>query len=401
MKILYLSNRPPHARSMGGLLIVYHRIRRLLERGHDVGLSVLYAKGEERYLAEWESRGIDLCAFPMPEVPTGWRGKVSRLRGGVPHPFHAYKSEAMLRGVGDMVERGKYEVAVAEFSVMGQYLHHNPWLPAVRKIISSHQSLAALRYADLPQMGFRPAEMREWRRAQRRRRYELELFRSVDRILVFNREERFLLLSRAPDLHVNVVPCSVDAGYFHPPQHPVSERILLFTGNYIDDSNRDAVLWFAREVWPKLKRRYPDLRFQVVGPEPSAQMRELARTGSGIEVTGEVDDVRPYLNHARVYVCPVRKGLGMRMKILEAMASGIPVVATTLAAKGIPAQVGENCFLADDPGIMINCIDLLLNDTPLCAAIARRARDMVVERFTWEQSVGQLERIFHDVVTGG
>ena len=159
-------------------------------------------------------------------------------------------------------------------------------------------------------------------------------------------------------------------------------------------------MWFAHTVWPRLKSRYPDLAFYVVGPSPTSDMIELARKDPRIIVTGEVDDIRPYLAKARAFVCPNRLGSGMRGKILQAMASGVPVVATTQSAEGIPIQMGDNGFLADKPRIMAQYIDLLLGDPALQFSIAQHAREMVVEKFSWDRGVDLLEGVLDDVLAG-
>ena len=231
-------------------------------------------------------------------------------------------------------------------------------------------------------------------------RYEFAMYRCADRILVLTPEERYGLLGHAPDLRINVIPSGVDTDYYQPTDPGSREQALVFTGNYNDEPNCDAVMWFCHTVWPRLKSRYPDLTFYVVGPRPTSGMLDLARKDPRIIVTGEVDDIRPYLARARVFVCPNRLGSGMRGKILQAMAAGIPVVSTSLGAEGISIQMGDSGFLADKPRIMAQYIDLLLSDPALHASIMRHARVMVVDRFSWDRGIDLLENALHEVVEG-
>jgi glycosyltransferase involved in cell wall biosynthesis len=126
-------------------------------------------------------------------------------------------------------------------------------------------------------------------------------------------------------------------------------------------------------------------------------MLEAARRDPNLVITGAVDDVSPYLNRARVYVCPIRLGSGFRGKVLQAMAAGIPVVATTLAAEGIPAQTGHNMLLADTPHTMEESINLLLQDGGLRRTIAANARELVVRRFAWNQCVDRLDQMLREM----
>ncbi|MFH0954371.1 MAG: glycosyltransferase [Verrucomicrobiota bacterium] len=397
MKILFISTRLPHAKVVSGHLIVYQRVRRLVERGHQVGLAVFAREDDAAHLADVRPMVCELDVVPSPQRQPVGRRLLDNLFRPVPSRFAAFRSADMFRRVGDMVERSRYDAVVAEFGVMGQYLNQNPYLPAVRKIISVHQcyTLASQKALDLP--GYSMLALREWFGLQRLQKYEFEMYRSADRILVLSSEVRYGLLSFAPDLQVMVIPSGVDTVYFHPADRPTKELALVFTGYYSDEPNRDAVIWFCHTVWPRLKSKYPDLTFYVVGPEPTPAMLELARRDPRIIITGEVDDIRPYLAKARVFVCPNRLGSGMRGKILQAMACGVPVVSTMLGAEGIPLQMGENGFLADQPSIMAQYIDLLLSDPTLQTSVARHAREMVAERFSWDRGVDQLEHLLGDV----
>jgi glycosyltransferase involved in cell wall biosynthesis len=249
-------------------------------------------------------------------------------------------------------------------------------------------------------LGWSPRAIREWLALKGLQRYEFNMYRSADRILVLTAEERFGVLNKAPDLRITVIPSGVDTNCFKPVDPAVKERAIVFTGYYTDEPNRDAVMWFSQSVWPRLKTKYSDLVFYVVGPSPRSDMLDLARKDPRIIVTGAVDDIRPYLARARIFVCPNRFGSGMRGKILQAMASGVPVVSTTLGAEGISVQQGENGFFADKPQIMAQYIDLLLSDPLLQTNVAKRAREMVVERFSWDRGIDLLVTVLHELVDG-
>ena len=399
MKILFISMRLPHPRVGSGHMIVHQRIQRLAKRGHQVGLVVFEQEDDADHVPEIRGVLHELEIVPRPRRSLGDRVN-NFLFSRVPPRFAEYRSDEMRRRVGDMVERTPYDVVVAEFGLMGQYVHWNPYLPAVRKVISVHQCHTLAARKALETLGWSPIAFREWFALQRLQRFELDMYRSADRIVVLTAEARYSVLSYAPDLRVSMIPSGVDTDYYRPGDPAKREHALLFTGYYRDEPNRDAVLWFVHTVWPTLKAQFPELVFYVVGPEPTAAIRELAAKSSGIIVTGEVDDIRPYLNKARVFVCPNRIGSGMRGKILQAMASGVPVVATSLGAEGIPIQMGDTGFLADKPEILAQSIKMLLTDEVLHGGIAQRARAMMVERFSWDQGVRQFENILEEVVSG-
>ncbi len=200
-------------------------------------------------------------------------------------------------------------------------------------------------------------------------------------------------------MDIAVVPHGVDIEEFRPPEKREGARpTVMFLGNYPHDPNRDAVIFFATEVWPTIKKKIPGSRFLVVGRGPTRDMLELAKRDPSIEITGEVEDVRSYFRDSDVFVCPVRLGGGFRGKILEAMASGVPVVSTGLGAEGVPARTGENILLADTPEEFAGAAVRLLEDEGLRNRIATNARKLVVENFSWQRGVEILSEVLEQVV---
>lgn len=402
MKILFISSHLPHRRSISGHQIVYQRIRRLMAAGHQVGLCVLRGTAEGHGGDPMYDDLFDLRMVPAPARASLARRVRDYTLSRIPPPYWPYHTPAMYRAVGDMVRQAEYDVVVAEFSQMGQYLYENPWLPPVRKIISAHECASMSTRTPL----FLPE--RTWLRSVtehliRRdlRRFEFDLYRNVDRVLTLTRTDQFTLQTFAPELRVSVVPPGVDHEFFSIERAGASEPSLVFTGQFADASNQDGVEWFLETVWTRLKRIHPELVFYVLGPNPTPAMYSLARRYPGVRMPGAIADIRPYLAKANVFVCPLRMGSGLRIKILEAMSAGVPVVTTSIAAEGIPVQTGVNAMLADDPGMLSEAIDLLLSDPLLAKRMTVQANRMVKERFNWEHSLRTLESVLSDVVKTG
>jgi glycosyltransferase involved in cell wall biosynthesis len=154
--------------------------------------------------------------------------------------------------------------------------------------------------------------------------------------------------------------------------------------------NEDAMQFFCREVLPLIRVDEPDVRLSIVGRAPTPAVRLLA-SEPGIHVTGRVDDVRPYMNEAAVYVVPLRIGGGTRLKIFEAMSMGKAVVSTTVGAEGLPVTNGEHLLLADEPRTLARAVVDLLRDTGRRTQLATAARALVVERYDWSAVAGSLE----------
>jgi glycosyltransferase involved in cell wall biosynthesis len=157
--------------------------------------------------------------------------------------------------------------------------------------------------------------------------------------------------------------------------------------------NVDAVLWFAAKVLPRIQAEIRDIHFMVVGQRPHRRLDGL-RSNPALTLTGWVEDTRPYIAQAAVYVAPLRIGGGTRLKLLEAMAMGKPVVATTLGAEGYPFTAGRELLLADTPADFASAVIELLRSPDLQFDLGRAAREFVAQRYDWRAIVPLLERVY-------
>jgi len=182
---------------------------------------------------------------------------------------------------------------------------------------------------------------------------------------------------------VQVVPNGVDTEYFSFRELPETPtNTLIFTGSMDWRPNQDAVRWFVSEIHPRLSRVI-DYRLLVVGRNPPSWLARIPERIPQIVVTGTVDDVRPFMDESDLYVVPLRAGGGSRLKILEAMARGRPVVSTRVGAEGIEATDGRHLALVEAPEEFVAVTVRLLTDAPARRALARAGRERVEERYRW------------------
>lgn len=190
---------------------------------------------------------------------------------------------------------------------------------------------------------------------------------------------------------IAVIPTGVDTAYFAPTPSERGSRQLVFTGSMDWLPNEDAVLFFCRHILPIIRAAEPEARLSIVGRAPTPAVRKLAED-MGIVVTGRVDDVRPHVKEAAVYVVPLRIGGGTRLKIFEAMAMGKAVVSTTIGAEGLPVASGVHLLVADEPHAFARAVVSLMRDVERRRALEAAARGLVVERYDWSAVAGELER---------
>jgi glycosyltransferase involved in cell wall biosynthesis len=229
---------------------------------------------------------------------------------------------------------------------------------------------------------------------KRMRRYEADALKRFDGVLAVSDADRETFARLYPGQvrgPVHVVPTGVDTEYFAPAPDPAS-RELVFTGSMDWLPNEDAMLYFCREILPLVRKAEPEVRLTIVGRAPTPAVTRLAAEDSRVAVTGRVDDVRPYIRRAAVYVVPLRIGGGTRLKIFEAMAMGKAVVSTTIGAEGLDVEDGTHVRLADDPERFAAAVIDLIRHQPRREALGTAARALVAGRYDWGAVAGDMER---------
>ncbi len=399
MRILFLCNRLTHSEVAGGHRIIYQRIRHLANAGHHVGLLSFVTQETKEQYQSLQPFLTELQTVPLPKRNVIVRALHDYWAWNRPAVFRKCYSKEMMKKVGEMVEKNHYEGVIAEFSEMGQYVHKNPYLPATRKIISCHRCVTDSyeKYKDTGKVKWR-LYLKSLPQIRDLEKYEFEMYRSADRTLVLTPQDRFTMQYYAPDLSISVASSGVDIEHLKENPSIPKEPIVLMTGYMRDPANEDGVEWFYKNVWPKLSTNQPDIKFYIVGAEPSKRMRKMVKKEKRIIITGKVKDLRPYRDRARVMVSPVRLGSGIRTKVLEAMSSGIPVVSTSLGMAGIDAQTGVNCLIADTPELFTRSVEWLFTDRALGVRMAKNARKLIEKNHAMETGLQHFEEIVKSVI---
>ena len=398
MKILIACKEFPHSKVIGGPILIYNRLKHLA-KNNLVSLAAFSKTGDEKFIPSVELFCHDLKLVPLPPKRSPWKAAADFFISPVPHYFlRVHGSEKMARTIAAMVKKDRYDFVIAEYSVMGQFIHKNPQLPPTRRIMSVHECyyLARLKSYKHHRPGL--GKLKEAINLKGLQKYEFAMYSHADKVLTLTPQGKEELLAVCPGLDIDVVPHGVDVQAFPFSPEAGQENSLVFLGNYLHYPNVDAVLYFHDEIWPRVKKILPDLKFFVVGQSPPPEISRLSSDGS-IIVTGTVDDVIPYLKRGKVFICPVRLGGGFRGKILEAMALGRPVVSTGLGAEGIPASDRENIILADTPDKFVKGIADLMEDPHLYRKIQTNARKLMEENYAWEKGVARLERVLKSMMS--
>lgn len=398
MRILFIVKEFPHSKVIGGPIIIYNRVKYLSEK-HDVSLLAFAANPTSEEIESVSGYCLDMRLVPFPDGRSFARRVRDYLLGPVPPYFMQSYSEEMYESLRKMVRANNYDVVISEYSMVAQYLYKNPDLRGIKRIMSVHECYYLARKKVIKIQGLTSREgFRALLHLKGLKKFEFDMYEDADRVLTLTPEEKEELLQIRPSLKISVVPHGVDVEKFCPFKRKDGTPTIMFLGNFLHDPNREAFMFFTQKIWGMIKKECKDARFLAVGRSPTPDMIEVAREDPSIEITGQVDDVYPYFCESDVFVCPVRIGGGFRGKVLEAMASGVPVVSTELGAQGIPYKDGENMLIANSPEEIARGVVRLLTNRELHENISKNARKLVEQKFSWQKGVEILERVIEDVV---
>ena len=407
MNILFLTPQLPYPPQKGTALRNWGLIAGLSRR-HRVSLLSFLAPGQDHHPA---STLAAACAR-VETVPQPVRPLSRRLRDLAltrqPDMALRLASEEYAQRLADWLAREMFDVVHIEGIELAPYLDvieatpprfggAGGGLPLI--IFDDHNCEYLLQkrtfLTDLRAPARWPGAAYSFVQWQRLRRYEAHVCRRADRVLAVSDADAAALQSLVPGLTVAVIPNGIDTQTYRPPisnlQSPISN--LVFTGTMDFRPNVDAVLWFVQRVLPRVRAELPGVHFVVVGQHPHRRLDPL-RENPAVTLTGWVEDTRPYIARAAVYVAPLRMGGGTRLKLLEAMAMGKAVVATRLGAEGYPVTDGRELLLADTPADFAAAVVALLRAPERRAELGRVARAFVEQRYDWRVIVPRVEAVY-------
>lgn len=387
--ILLISRCPPYPLHLGDRLIIWHLARELSARGYVIDLLALYDRDDDpgqvdRYQAYF--RHIELFREP----PRASGAYLRRLFDGSARFAHSAErsfSPPLWRAIADTLSRHDYDLVHCFGSVS---VYENFPLFADRpNLITPYESHALYLQS--------AAAQGQWRARLRLplvRRFERFMFAPYDRTVVISAADREQLLDLNPALNIAVIPNGIELARFRPQDVERDPCTLLFVGNYEYAPNQDAARILAAQVLPAVRQAVPGARLQLVGANPPGWLRELE--SDSIEVTGRVADVAPYLARATVFVCPLRYGAGLKNKVLEALAMGVPVAATPLSVDGIAVRDGESALVASVEDIAARTIELL-GDSALRLRLSRGGSALIEAQYSWEKTAASYERLYDEI----
>jgi glycosyltransferase involved in cell wall biosynthesis len=371
----------------GGVNIRTYNVLRLLAREFAVTALCFYRASDRRSRAEVEASLAGLReiasveAFPIPQERNRARFLYDHLRSvitGRPYTKYTYESRAVAARLRELLGTGRFALVHLDSLDLCAYLPAVEHLPVV--CVHHNVESRLLHRRGLAEA----ARWRGWYIGHQARLLEREERYWCPRValnVAVSASDAETLARIAPTAPMAVVPNGVDTDYFQPDAGV--EKDVLFVGGSNWFPNRDARDHFAAEILPRIRSRGCDARVRWVG-HASAADRAAFREKHGIEMTGYVDDVRPYFRDAACFVVPLRVGGGTRLKILDAWAMGKAVVSTTVGCEGLEAIDGENILIRDTPADFADAVHAVCADPSLRRQLGSKARATAERIYAWD-----------------
>ncbi|OGR56779.1 MAG: hypothetical protein A2X36_04260 [Elusimicrobia bacterium GWA2_69_24] len=391
-RVLLLTPFPPFPPDNGGVLRIYSIVRRLKEHCDFSLLTFVRRTGERRFQQHASAMALRSLFSEVHSVPKESTDS-SHPPPGLPQIAREWYSDEMAVLLRRLAAEGRMDIVHIEFLQMASYVDAAGGVPTfLTEHDLSHLSLFRSYFREWTGLR-RWGQVGEWLRT---RRYHGAICRRFDRLIALTPEDRGRLAQVVPPEKVSLVQTCVDLERFQfRPEEEGTPRPadMAYVGHYPHYPNEDAALWLCRKVLPRVRARAPAASVLLIGSAPTEPVLRLA--GPGVEVTGTVPDIRAHLDRAKVFAAPVRLGFGIKGKVLEAFARGLPVVATTVVARGIPEfRPGMDLLVGDTPAAFARQVLRLLEDPGLRRRMAASAREKVVRHYDWRGSCDKLLALY-------
>lgn len=399
MNILMISTTFPYPPTRGGTSVRTFHLLQYLSCRHAVTLVTQRdPQVSDADVEALRQRVEKLVVFPRPtghQLRPGPMGKAERLLDfvlrGTPPSVSYGALPAMQDWIDRWIEQGQADVVTCEHSANEVFIRPHHRQQVFKRVVNIHSSLYGTLINQL-QTGTAENPLRDLLNIPLMRRYERRYAAKFTDLVVTTPEDLqfFQPLRRQAPLHV--VPNGVDLAEFPLRSHDPGGQELIFVGAMDYIANVDTAKFLAQSLLPALRQRYPQASLTLVGRHPTEAVTALGRL-PGVTVTGQVPSVVDYLHRATVCVVPMRIGYGIKNKTLEAMAAGVPVVASDRGLEGLAVKNPVTALRANRLEEYVSAITELFEQPQLRQTIAQQARQLVESQFTWEQMGRQYERI--------
>ncbi|HUV86011.1 MAG TPA: glycosyltransferase [bacterium] len=393
MKVLLIASEVPYPPTDSNRACYYHLLRRLAGK-HEFTVLAMSSADAAGAAAELEPYVKELVVVPHELKKTVWR-RARSLFSSLPFGVRLFRSKEYARALGELLARESFDVIVAGNVNMAQY---TVGLEGTPRVLFPQDAWSLYYRRQMKHAGNPAAFVYSWLQHLKLRRYERRTYGRYDGCIMVAQRDADIVRAVCPGLPIYFAHSGVDI----PPLEDAAKEphSVVFSGVMDYPPNKDCVCYFANEIFPLIRERVPEAAFHVVGKNAGPEVRALAEK-PGVVVTGTVPDLIAYIRRMEIYVCPMRLGSGMKMKIVEALSAGLPVVSTSVGADGMDLLVaGRDFVVADGPAPFAAAVVELLKDEGSRRRFGRSGRTAVKKAYTWDAYAKAWRKILADVAAG-
>jgi polysaccharide biosynthesis protein PslH len=369
MRFLFILSELPFPQHRNGLALINYQI--LIHAPKDVEIDLLVTADPEPQLVEdLRAAAPQVGRVTMLGEARGRRFRIGNLISGAVLGFNAFRHVELKRWLQSSY--GTYDAVYAS-PLIGCY-DLRLAAPLLLNAVDSFSKLNLSFYRSTGKL----RDKLKWKAYER---YENRVLKSALTTSFVSHVDQAHVAAHSPELHTTCIPNGVDTEFFSPGTEARDAAGILFTGNFAYEPNAQAARYFASTILPLIRAERPDAVFFVVGKNPPADLHGM----DGVVITGFIEDIRKHYRQRTIFACPLLTGAGMKNKVLEAMACGIPIVSTSLGVDGIVGlRPGETHILADAPIAFAQAVLMLLSNPSNRAALTGKARQLAVDHFGWQ-----------------
>ncbi|MDO9234428.1 MAG: glycosyltransferase family 4 protein [Aquabacterium sp.] len=321
---------------------------------------------------------------------------VCELFSAAPLPIIKYRTAGMRARLKRLMAEHHYDLVHLDMLHLGEYIDLCGNTPVVL-IEHNVEHVILDRRADNETRPLHRAYLRY--QARKLKSYEASACLRADHVVAVSELDAQHLRDIAPGAQVSTVPNGVNTSYFAAQDTPIKPHNLVFVGGFTWFPNLDAIRYFCEDILPLLVKAVPDLRLTVIGKQPDTPVVDEIARHPHVHLTGQVDDIRPYVDEAAAYIVPLRIGGGTRLKILDALSMGKAIISTSVGCEGLAVEDGQTIVIADTPETFSQAIVRVLNNPDEARAIGQRGRTLVEQRYDWAAVAKGLMAIYAQTVT--
>ncbi len=396
MNILFISATVPYPATDGGRIRVLNLLTQICKNNRVTFLALETLQTDRQGIEYLCSLGVDARLVERtPEMPRiSFKVIAHSILRRKPLTVAKYYMPAMTTAIKQLLASQTFDVVHFEMLHTGQYLHtlSNLCVPTLLSLQNIDSSI----WRRLAQQTDNPLQKLAYgTQARAFRRYEKIMAPKFTACACVSEEDKNLLAELCPNLDIEVIPNGVDVESYQPNHDLEEEAALVYTGSMDWRPNEDAVLYFHEQIFPLITSQIPQAKFYIVGQYPTERVQQLAQMDKTVIVTGMVDDVKPYIAKASVYIVPLRIGGGTRLKILEALAMEKAVVSTAIGCEGLQVIPDEEILVANEPAQFAELVVQLAQDKQRRRHLGQDGRRLVEEQYDW-RSIGRKLNEFYE-----